>query len=99
MYRTATKLMAAVEVVNRRYLNGVNDDDQVVKMIGVDRKTKGFSFWPLFDTYEVVTDRDKLTRLVKKFGYWSKKVQEFNEVLKLKGGFDYMNQLNNEVKP
>lgn len=41
------------------------------------------------------TDKEKLKNLVTRFGYWSLEVQEFNEVLKLKGGIEYMYKLNN----
>lgn len=97
-YRTATKLQKAVDNVNRRYSNGQNDDDQVALMINIDKNTKGFSFYPLWDSYTVITDQDKLFTLSEKHGYWSKQVEQFNDVLLSKGGFDYMNRLNNQCK-
>ena len=41
-----------------------------------------------------MTDKEKLKNLVTRFGYWSKEVQNFNEVLKAKGGINYMYKLN-----
>ena len=98
MYRTATKLQNAVNAVNRRYHAGLNDDDQVFRMVKIDEQTKGFSFRPLYDSYEVCTDYERFSEICEKYGYWSKQVQEFNERLKLKGGYEYMAELNGRYK-
>ena len=90
-------LQESINEVNRRYLSGKNDDDQVKEMIKLDKKTKGFSFIPEFETYRLCTDFEKLSFLVEKFGYWSDKVQEFNKRLNLKGGAEYKTELNNRI--
>ena len=40
-------------------------------------------------------DKETLKNLVDRFGYWSLEVQDFNEILKAKGGIEYMYKLNN----
>lgn len=90
-------LARAIQAVNTRYEKGLNDDDQVVRMIATDRKTKGWTFIPRYDSYEIATDREKLEYLTERYGYWSKEVQRFNETLKQKGGYDYMSRLNCKV--
>lgn len=98
MHYTDTKLKEAINAVNERYFAGRSDDDQVADMIRIDRKTKGFSFLPEYETYKLCTDYGKLKNLANRYGYWSPEVQEFNEVLKLKGNFPYMEELNNRLK-
>jgi hypothetical protein len=95
---TPTKLETAIFIVNNRYSKGLNDDDQLVKMIAIDKITKGYSFKPLYDSYELCTDYDKLLFYATNKGYWSKEVEYFNEVLKNKGGYIYMTELNEKVR-
>ena len=95
---TSTKLSNAINQVNKKYFSGLNDDDQVFDMIKIDKITKGFSFIPRYDSYELCTDLEKLIFYVEKYGYWSKEVQNFNEVLKIKDNYFYMEELNNKIK-
>ena len=96
MKTTKSKLEAAVESLNYRCLNNLNEDDQLAAAVKIANNCKGYHLQPLYDTYEVVTDLDRLNNLANKFGYWSAAVKEFNEILKNKGGLNYMQQLNNE---
>lgn len=89
-------LQKAIEAVNSRYANGQNDDDQISTMIAIDKKTKGYTFQPTYDTYELITDYDRLEFLAEKHGYWSSEVQHFNGVLNQKGGTVYKEELNNQ---
>jgi hypothetical protein len=89
-----SKLQQAIDSVNRRYAKGLNDDDQVVRMIEIDRQTKGHTFSPEYDTYKLITDEERLQDLVNKYGYWSQEVKFFNSILTKKGGYDYMQKLN-----
>ena len=98
MHYTKTKLQQAIDSVNKRYQSGLNDDDQVARMVKIDKETKGFSFWSQWDDYIVVTDINKLLRLSVRHGYWSSEVKEFNDRLLLKGGYEYMSDLNNQAK-
>ena len=91
-----SKLNQKINTVNKRYLAGLNDDDQVSRMIAEDRKTKGYTFFPQYDTYELITDEEKLNRYVEKYGYWSEAVKEFNSILIMKGGDLYMQELNSK---
>jgi len=95
---TSTNLSNAINKVNKKYFSGLNDDDQVFDMIKIDKITKGFSFIPRYDSYELSTDFEKLFFCVEKYGYWSKEVQNFNEILKIKGNYFYMEELNNKIK-
>ena len=88
------KLIESIEAVNKRYLQGLNDDDQVSKMIETDKKTKGYSYIVDGEEFKLCTDDEKLKTIVEKFGYWSKHIKEFNETLKIKGGYNYMTELN-----
>lgn len=91
---TKTQLQKTIDSVNSRHRKGLNDDDQVVKMIQVANNCKGYTFQPEYDTYRIVTDGERLAFLVAKYGYWSQEVRDFNNVLTNKGGIDYMQQLN-----
>ena len=91
---TKTQLQKAIDLVNRRYNKGLNDDDQVSKMIRLSDMCKGFTFQPEYDAYRIISDSDRLAFLVSKYGYWSEEVKYFNSVLTKKGGIDYMQQLN-----
>ncbi len=88
------RLLQKINSVNNRYSKGLNDDDQVAAMIKQDKLTKGWSFMPRLDTYELVSDETKLNYYVAKYGYWSDEVQRLNGVLKEKGGYEYMSELN-----
>ena len=92
------QLLKAIEAVNRRYANGQNEDDQVKRMFEIESKTKGWTVWPNWDTYEMITDKEKLALLIDKYGYWSDEVRDFNNKLILKGNYDYMSNLNLRVK-
>jgi hypothetical protein len=63
-------------------------------MVQEDKNTKGWSFYPEFDSYTLVTDSEKLAKYVEKYGYWSYAVKKFNQILQQKGGYDYMTELN-----
>ena len=92
------KLNAAINSVNRRYARGLNDDDQVSRMVELANTTKGYYFSPKYDSYELCTDKERLIELTKKYGYWSKEIESFNYILNNKGGWDYMTDLNSKVK-
>lgn len=95
----ASKLKSAIDAVNIRHAQGLNDDDLVRKMCDIAQQTKGYHFYPLFDTYELVTDEEFFKRHIAKYGYWSDEVKRFNSILTQKGGTDYMAQLNCKLKP
>lgn len=90
------QLQSAIDTVNRRYASGLNDDDAVSNMCAIDKKTKGYTFQPRYDTYELCTDYDRLKFLADKHGYWSSEVEYFNSVLRLKGTDTYKVELNNK---
>ena len=92
------KLQSAINHVNRRNEQGLNDDDQVFKMVQIANKCKGYHFVPKYDSYEICTDLERLTAIVEKFGYWSEGVKQFNEILKSKKDYSYMEELNNQLK-
>lgn len=91
------QLQKAIDTVNRRYQSGLNDDDAVSNMCAIDKKTKGYTFQPRYDTYELCTDLERLQYLADKYGYWSEEVKYFNSILTLKGTHSYMTELNNKV--
>jgi hypothetical protein len=92
------QLQKAIEAVNLRHERGLNDDDQVANMIATDRKTKGYTFRPRYDMYEICTDTDRFSDICERYGYWSDEVQRFNAVLQEKGGYEYMTTINNAWK-
>lgn len=94
-----SKLEKAIQVVNNRYAKGLNDDDQVKRMCDIDKTTKGYTFQPEYDYYRLCTDLERLQTLSDKHGYWSEQVKYFNTILAGKGGIEYMQELNNIVKP
>lgn len=98
MQYNKTSLLSATNKVNKRFLKGLNDDDQVAKMFEIAKKTKGYFIKPNFDTYEVCTDYEYLLNICIKFGYWSEQVKNFNTILIHKGGLKYESELNNKVK-
>lgn len=98
MHYTSTKLQDIINTVNNRYFKGLNDDDARAKMEKIDKSTKGFSFMPRWDDYILVSDFEKLKKYSEKYGYWSEEVKNFNETLKEKGGYSYMEELNNQLK-
>jgi hypothetical protein len=91
------KLQNAIDQVNKRYSAGLNDDDQIAIMIAIDKTTKGYTFQPRYDTYELVTDYNRLKFLANKDGYWSESVEYFNGILIQKGGASYKDELNNKL--
>lgn len=91
------QLQSAINTVNRRYLSGLNDDDAVSKMCAIDKKTKGYTFQPRYDTYELISDYDRLKFLADKHGYWSEEVKYFNGILCWKGTDTYRSELNNRL--
>jgi len=93
-----SKLQRAIISVNNRYAKGLNDDDQVARMVKIARETKGYYFLPMWDEYELCTDLEFLIHIDNKYGYWSKEVLNFNEVLKRKGDYNYMVKLNDELR-
>jgi len=93
-----SKLIQSINSVNKRYSAGLNDDDQVVRMIKEDKKTKGYSFYPEYDHYRLVTDEEKMSLFIEKYGYWSEEVKNFNTVLQHKGGYNYMSDINNKCR-
>lgn len=86
-----------IDKVNSLYAAGENDDDAVKSMVHIDKKTKGYSFLPQYDSYIICTDEDKLLRISNKYGYYSKQVESFNCILTEKGGGIYMQTLNNNA--
>ncbi len=92
------QLLKAIQVVNNRSERGLNDDDQVARMCQIDLNTKGYTFRPLWNSYEICTDYERLKEIADKYGYWHKYVMEFNDRLTKKGGFEYMSQLNNKYR-
>jgi hypothetical protein len=93
-----TTLQNAINKVNTRFAKGLNDDDTVFNMIHIAQYTKGYYIKTNFDTYSIYTDLEHLEHLVNNFGYWNAIVAKFNEILKIKGGYDYMVKLNNKVR-
>ena len=96
-----SRLKAAIDVVNKRYAAGLNDDDQVKRMIQIAKATKGWHFIPRYDDYELGTDQEYFNHIAKKYGYWSNEIQQVNEILKVKGGangYQYMESINNKWK-
>lgn len=91
-----SKLQQAINSVNTRYAKGLNDDDQVSRMLEIDSKCKGYTFRPTYDRYELTTDAERLNELVEKHGYWSEQVKRFNTRLISKGGREYQISLNNK---
>lgn len=89
-----SKLQQAINIANRRFAAGLNDDDQVARMCDIDSITKGYTFSPRYDHYTLVTDEERLQELVNKYGYWSDSVKLFNSRLAKKGGLEYMRTLN-----
>jgi len=96
--KTATKLQNAINSVNRRYARGLNDDDQVAKMCKIAKTTLGYTFSPRYDTYELVTDKERLIEIVEQYGYPSPEATRFNDDLIKKGGLNYMTNLNSSLK-
>lgn len=97
MTTTKRQLQNAIDSVNSRYAKGLNDDDQVYRMIELDKNCKGFTFLPQYDNYILCTDFDKLKMYVNKYGYYSEEVEHFNSKIILKGGDTYKRELNNKI--
>ncbi len=92
-----TSLQSSINIVNKRFEKGLNDDDQVFNMFHIAQYTKGYYIKANYNTYLIITDLEHLQSLVNQFGYWSNSVKLFNEVLTKKGGYDYMTKLNNQI--
>lgn len=92
-----TSLQNAINIANKRFAKGLNDDDQVFNMFHIARYTKGYYVKADYDTYSIYTDLEHLQNLVSKCGYWSDYVKNFNIILTEKGGYDYMTKLNNQI--
>jgi hypothetical protein len=97
MTYTKLNLINAINKVNVRYKAGLNDDDQVSKMLKIADSLKGYYIKPCFDTYEICTDEERLNFLSSQYGYWSDEVKSFNAILTKKGGVDYMRALNSKL--
>lgn len=91
-----SKLQSAINSANSRYEKGLNDDDQVARMVAIDNQTKGYSFIVDGNSYKLVTDLEKLTAYADKFGYWSEEVKRFNNTLMNKGSILYCNSINEQ---
>jgi hypothetical protein len=92
-----TSLQSAINKVNKRFEKGLNDDDFVFNMFHIAQYTKGYYIKVNYNTYSICTDLEHLQYLVHSFGYWSKSVLLFNQILTTKGGHDYMSKLNTLV--
>lgn len=91
-----SKLQSAITAINNRYAKGLNDDDQVIRMLAIDKQTKGFSFIVKGDEYALCTDYEKLKSYADKYGYWSDEVKRFNSVLIEKGTILHSNKINEQ---
>lgn len=92
------RLQHKIEVANRRYFNGLNDDDQVKSMIEEAFATKGWHVLPDGNEYVMISDEEMARRTANKYGYWSDQMEEVNGWLVRKGGHSYMAQINNKIK-
>ena len=92
------RLENRINALNDRCYRGLNTDDQLVRLIAVDKKTKGWSFIPRYDDYALISDFDKLRNYIEVLGIKSDTVQEFNNTLISKGGEEYKNELYSQLK-
>lgn len=97
MKPTKQQLINAINKVNVRSKAGLNDDDQVFNMFKIANSLKGYYVQPLWDTYEICTDEERLNFLSNQYGYWSNEVKHFNTILTKKGNIDYMRALNSKL--
>jgi hypothetical protein len=88
------QLERAIETVNKRYSNGLNDDDQLARMCAIDLKTKGHSFMPLYDSYELCTDEEIYQRNVKMYGNNKQLMLSLKDKMIKKGGYEYWVEMN-----
>lgn len=95
---TKYKLEQAIESLNKRCYTDRNTDDQLVRVIAVDKKTKGWSFIARYDDYALISDFDKLRNYIEVLGLNSDAVQRFNNTLISKGGEAYKNELYSQLK-
>jgi hypothetical protein len=94
MNTTKSQLQKAIDAVNKRAEKGLNDDDQVFRMCQLAKNCKGYHFFPLYDSYQLVTDEHLFSVWVERYGYWSEEVKNINTILINKGGNDYMTKIN-----
>lgn len=92
---TRDRLQKAVDDINQRIDQGKNIDDQLAQLVELDRETKGLSFKPLWDSYEVVTDVEKLAWAFEAHG--PEGYKEFKNLLIVKGGPDYAHRTINKL--
>ena len=94
---TKDRLEEAIQAINKRCYAGRNTDDQLVRLISIDKKTKGWSFMPRYDDYSLISDYDKLFTYYTTYGKDSEAVERFTDILISKGGEAYKSQLTNKV--
>lgn len=87
-----------INLLNDRCNRGLNTDDQLARLIAVDKKTKGWSFIARYDDYALISDFDKLRNYIEVLGLKSDAVQRFNNTLISKGGEAYKNELYSQLK-
>ena len=92
------RLEEAIQAINKRCYAGRNTDDQLVRLISIDKKTKGWSFIARYDDYSLIRDFDKLRNYIEVLGMKSDTVQRFNNTLISKGGEEYKNELYSQLK-
>ncbi len=92
------RLENRINALNDRCNSGLNTDDQLVRLIAVDKKTKGWSFIARYDDYALISDFDKLRNYIEVLGRKSDAVERFNAILISKGGEAYKNELYSQLK-
>ena len=95
---TKDRLEEAIQAINKRCYADRNTDDQLVRLIAIDKKTKGWSFIPRYDDYSLISDFDKLRNYIEVLGINSNAVQRFNNTLISKGGESYKQELHEQLK-
>ena len=91
---TRKQLEHIIAIVNSRYERGLNDDDLVKKMEGIDARCKGYSFQPEWDTYKLVTDKERLRYLLKEYPH---RTTEISKLFISKGGNEYFEELKKQL--
>ena len=95
---TKDRLEEAIQAINKRCYADRNTDDQLVRLIAIDKKTKGWSFMPRYDDYYLISDYDKLIHFITLFGLYSEATKRFDAILISKGGEAYKNELYSQLK-
>lgn len=95
---TKDRLEEAIQAINKRCYADRNTDDQLVRLIAVDKKTKGWSFIPRYDDYALISDFDKLRNYIEVLGIDSDAVERFTDTLISKGGEAYKDELYSQLK-